>query len=83
MVMKAAVSEGDMAGSDEGGSALAVMGAEGGGVLGGGSTRVSRWQRCRGRVAGRGGRRGGACASVRERLSDGLSQAGQEAKAQE
>jgi hypothetical protein len=81
LAMKVAILEEDQAGSDEGGSALAVMGAEGGGAPRGGSAHVSRWWRRRGRAAGGGRRRGGARASVRER--DGLGRADWEAKAQE
>jgi hypothetical protein len=80
MVMKAAVSVGNWVGSDEGGSALAIMGAERGGAPGGGSARASRRCRRRGRAAGGGRRRGGAHASMRER--DGLGRAGWLAKAQ-
>jgi hypothetical protein len=80
MAMKAAVSEGDRLGSDEGGGgALAVTGVEGGGAPGGGSMRVTRRRRHRGRVAGGGRRRGGARALVTER--DGLGRP--KAKAQE
>jgi hypothetical protein len=86
MAMKAAVSEGDRAVSDEGeGSALAIMGVEGRGAPRRSSARVSwrRWRR--GRAAGGGRRRGGAHSSVRERERerDGLGRAGREAKAQE
>jgi hypothetical protein len=81
LVMKVAILEGDQTGSDEGGSALAVMGVEGGGAPRGGSAHVSRWWRRRGRAAGGGRRRAGARASVRER--DGLGRADWEAKAQE
>jgi hypothetical protein len=48
MVMKAAVSEGDRAGSDEGESALAIMAVEGGGAPGGGSAHVRLRRRRRG-----------------------------------
>jgi hypothetical protein len=86
MAMKAAISEGDRAVSNEGEwNALAVMGVEGRGAPRGSSARVSwrRWRR--GRAAGGGRRRGGAHSSVRERERerDGLGRADRETKAQE
>jgi hypothetical protein len=42
MVVEAAVSRGDRPGSDEGGGASAILGAEGGRAPGGDSARVSR-----------------------------------------
>jgi hypothetical protein len=68
MAMRAAVSEGDRLGSDEGGGVLRTLWERKGEGRQEAAARVS-WRR-RGQATGGGRRRGGARASVRER--DGL-----------
>jgi hypothetical protein len=81
MAMKAAVSEGDHSGTDEGGGGECSDRYESGRGRGD-SACASRRQQRRGRAVGGGRRRGGAHMSVRERERDGLGRADREAKAQ-